>query len=93
MTPPRIVLASSSPRRRELLTLIGIPHTVSPADIDETIRRHVDGREIGARRLLERGIRYERREGGDNFAGSHGLNSRGLQARDRAILFCSCTIP
>ena len=35
MTPPRVVLASSSPRRRELLTLIGIPHTVSPADIDE----------------------------------------------------------
>jgi septum formation protein len=36
MTPPRVVLASSSPRRRELLTLIGIPHAVSPADIDET---------------------------------------------------------
>ena len=36
MTSPRVVLASSSPRRRELLTLIGIPHTVSPADIDET---------------------------------------------------------
>jgi len=36
MRPARIVLASSSPRRRELLTLIGIPHTVSPADIDET---------------------------------------------------------
>src|SRR6185503_17165150 len=36
MTPPRVVLASSSPRRRELLTLIGITHTVSPADIDET---------------------------------------------------------
>ena len=34
--PPRVVLASSSPRRRELLTLIGIPHTVTPADIDET---------------------------------------------------------
>jgi septum formation protein len=33
---PRVVLASSSPRRRELLTLIGIAHTVSPADIDET---------------------------------------------------------
>ena len=32
----RIVLASSSPRRRELLTLIGIAHTVLPADIDET---------------------------------------------------------
>lgn len=31
-----VVLASQSPRRRDLLTLIGIPHTVAPADIDET---------------------------------------------------------
>jgi septum formation protein len=30
-----VILASQSPRRRELLTLIGIPHTVRPADIDE----------------------------------------------------------
>jgi septum formation protein len=35
MTAPRVILASQSPRRRELLTLIGIPHTVRPADIDE----------------------------------------------------------
>jgi septum formation protein len=32
---PRVVLASQSPRRRDLLTLIGIAHTVRPADIDE----------------------------------------------------------
>ena len=37
MSAPRVVLASSSPRRRELLTLIGIPHVVMPADIDETV--------------------------------------------------------
>ena len=37
MTSPRVVLASSSPRRRELLTLIGIPHAVLPADIDESV--------------------------------------------------------
>ena len=37
MTAPRVVLASSSPRRRELLTLIGISHTVLPADIDESV--------------------------------------------------------
>lgn len=36
MIPPRVILASSSPRRRELLALIGIPHEVVPADIDET---------------------------------------------------------
>jgi septum formation protein len=36
MTPPRVILASQSPRRRELLTLVGITHEVRPADIDET---------------------------------------------------------
>ncbi|MBY0490814.1 MAG: Maf family protein [Gemmatimonadaceae bacterium] len=35
--PVPVILASQSPRRRELLTLIGIAHTVRPADIDETV--------------------------------------------------------
>ena len=34
----RVILASQSPRRRELLTLVGIAHTVAPADIDESVR-------------------------------------------------------
>ena len=33
---PRVILASQSPRRRELLALVGIAHEVRPADIDET---------------------------------------------------------
>lgn len=32
----QVILASQSPRRRDLLNLIGITHTVRPADIDET---------------------------------------------------------
>jgi septum formation protein len=36
MSRPRVILASQSPRRRELLTLVGIPHDVQPADVDET---------------------------------------------------------
>jgi septum formation protein len=36
MTAIRVVLASQSPRRRELLTLVGIAHEVRPADIDES---------------------------------------------------------
>lgn len=36
LTPVRVVLASASPRRRELLTLVGITHEVRPADIDES---------------------------------------------------------
>ncbi|MEX1185536.1 MAG: nucleoside triphosphate pyrophosphatase [Gemmatimonadaceae bacterium] len=34
---PNVVLASASPRRRELLTLIGIEHSVVPSNFDETM--------------------------------------------------------
>ena len=40
MTRPRVVLASASPRRRELLTLVGIEHVTMPANIDES---YLDG--------------------------------------------------
>lgn len=36
--PPRVILASASPRRRELLALVGIAHDVRPAAIDESLR-------------------------------------------------------
>jgi septum formation protein len=45
MTPIRVVLASQSPRRRELLTLVGIAHEVRPADIDES---YLAGEQPGA---------------------------------------------
>ena len=35
--PVKVILASQSPRRRELLTLIGVPHEVRPADVDESV--------------------------------------------------------
>jgi septum formation protein len=35
---PRIVLASSSPRRREILASLGLSFDVRPADVDETLR-------------------------------------------------------
>jgi septum formation protein len=37
MSGLRIVLASQSPRRRELLSLIGVAHEVRPADLDESV--------------------------------------------------------
>jgi septum formation protein len=36
LTPPRLVLASASPRRQELLRDAGYTFTVSPADVDES---------------------------------------------------------
>ena len=35
-----VVLASASPRRRELLSLIGIHHIVRPADVDESLHEN-----------------------------------------------------
>jgi septum formation protein len=35
--PLRVILASQSPRRRELLSLVGIAHEVRPADVDESV--------------------------------------------------------
>jgi septum formation protein len=38
MSTLRVVLASSSPRRHDLLDLIGIEHEVIPANVDESVR-------------------------------------------------------
>jgi septum formation protein len=48
MTRLRVILASQSPRRRELLGLVGIPHEVRPADIDE---RYLPGEQPRAHAL------------------------------------------
>lgn len=42
----KIVLASASPRRRELLSLITEHFTVCPADADETLRDAPLGEEV-----------------------------------------------
>ncbi len=55
MSSLRVILASSSPRRRELLTLVGIAHEVIPADIDETERRGEDPAEHAERLAREKG--------------------------------------
>lgn len=40
MSAVRVILASASPRRRELLTLVGIAHEVRPADVDESLHEN-----------------------------------------------------
>jgi septum formation protein len=54
MTLPRVILASASPRRRELLNLIGVPHEVRPADIDETHRPGEQPQEYAERLAREK---------------------------------------
>lgn len=48
--PPRLVLASESPRRRDLLASIGLtPDLIAPADVDETPLRDELPRRLAAR--------------------------------------------
>jgi septum formation protein len=37
MTQPTLILASGSPRRQELIGTLGLPFTIDPADVDETM--------------------------------------------------------
>ena len=54
MSTPRVVLASSSPRRQQLLNLIGISHEVRPANIDESMRTRVVPRRHAERLAREK---------------------------------------
>ena len=52
---PRLILASASPRRRELLARLGIePDAVAPADIDETPHRNELPRDYAVRMAREK---------------------------------------
>jgi len=52
----RVVLASASPRRHELLGMIGIAHEVDPADIDESVRAGESDTAYAMRLATEKGL-------------------------------------
>lgn len=54
VAPLRVILASASPRRRQLLDLIGIAHEVRPSDIDETALRGERPRKYAERLAREK---------------------------------------
>jgi septum formation protein len=67
---PRVVLASASPRRRELLRLIGIPHEIMPADIDETFLEGEEPRAHALRLAREKAATIAQRAPGTAVIGS-----------------------
>jgi septum formation protein len=46
LTPPKLILASSSPRRKELLSQYGYQFEIRPADIQEVAPPHLSAQEI-----------------------------------------------
>ena len=62
MSDCRVVLASGSPRRHELLNLIGIAHEVRPANIDETMRPRETPRRHAERLAREKASAVAKRD-------------------------------
>lgn len=60
---PPIILASSSPRRRELLNQVGMAYRVIVADIDESIRPGEDAGEYVCRMAREKALEVHQRDG------------------------------
>ena len=58
----RVVLASGSPRRHQLLDLIGIEHEVNAANIDETMRPHEAPRRHAERLAREKASTFAVRD-------------------------------
>jgi septum formation protein len=58
--PPILCLASVSPRRRELLSQIGVPHIVAGADIDEAVLPGEAPRDYVTRLAREKALAVQR---------------------------------
>jgi septum formation protein len=61
---PQIILASASPRRRELLRQIGVRFRVIPADVDETVRPGESAADYVVRVALDKAAAVWKRERG-----------------------------
>ena len=59
MTERKLILASGSPRRNELLRLFGVPFSKQPADIDETKFESESPRQYVERMASEKGAALE----------------------------------
>jgi septum formation protein len=62
--PSPLILASSSPRRHQLLTMLHIRHDVDPADLDESSRPGEGPETLAARLAREKAAQVARRNPG-----------------------------
>jgi septum formation protein len=65
-----VILASQSPRRRQLLGLVGIPHDVRPADLDESVMPDEEPRAYAERLAREKSQAIARVEPGAVVVGA-----------------------
>lgn len=88
---PVLCLASASPRRRELLAQIGVPHTLARADIDEAPLAEETPRDYVTRMAQEKARVVWARVSGGSSAGAAGAIS-GRISRDVLPVLAADTI-
>lgn len=86
MQPPRLILASGSPRRRQLLEQLGLAFDVRPTDVDERLLAG-EGPAVGAERLARA------KAGHWTAAGSLALGCDTLVAHRDAVLGKPDSVP
>lgn len=67
---PMLVLASSSPRRRQLLEMLGIPHQVDPSDVPEVRELGEPAERMAARLAREKALQVAVRHPGTPVLGA-----------------------
>lgn len=65
VSAPRVVLASASPRRRELLAAAGLAFSVEPADVDEALEPFEDPRAAAIELAERKALAVARRHRGE----------------------------
>jgi len=69
----KLILASSSSRRQEILSSLGYKFTVEAADIDETIDKNMTPQETVMGFAVEKAVRVQRKHPGDVVVGADTL--------------------
>jgi septum formation protein len=67
---PQLVLASASPRRRELLDVVGVSYRIHPADIDECQRPGENGVTLATRAARDKALAVARLNAASPVLGS-----------------------
>src|SRR3954462_6308053 len=90
---PDLVLASASPRRRELLAGLGVRFTLRAADLDETPRPGEDPETTVLRLAREKAAAVARPGGLVLAAGTDGGLDGGIPGQPRTRTWCSTATP
>ena len=83
---PRLVLASASPRRLELLRRVGLDPVVDPADVDEAVRPGEPALDYVQRVAVDKAVAVADRRNGSSSSSSSSSSAELIIAADTSVV-------